>query len=217
MGAEVVIAAATSAQAGVLLLAALYAKGQLDEARRLRAAQVRPFVVVDFSFEQTIIFLTVANIGPTLARNVTLTFTPELSSTLDKTPPRLSDLKMLTDGIPSLAPGKTLSTVFDSFPARHGAGLDQSYDVTIRYQGEPLGETYTDETTLDLGIYINLTRVDRHGLHDIHKQIEKIAKEVPKWTSPFGRGLLTRSTEDIERFQNELEKRREQKEQKEKE
>ena len=65
----------------VALLA--YAVRQVGEATRLRRAQTRPFVVVDLE-PGYLIYLTVENIGTTVARNVTFSFEPALASTLSK-------------------------------------------------------------------------------------------------------------------------------------
>src|SRR5687767_13370 len=71
----------------VLLAAALVAWRQVNEARRLREDQARPFVVIDFdAWGGTITELKIANLGTTLARNVRFEFTPPLSSTFDNTP-----------------------------------------------------------------------------------------------------------------------------------
>ena len=59
---------------GALLI---YAIRQVGEATRLRRAQTRPFVVVDLE-PGWLIFLTVENIGSTVARNVTFNFEPAL-------------------------------------------------------------------------------------------------------------------------------------------
>jgi hypothetical protein len=66
-----VAAAAATGQLLVLVLAALYARAQVREARKLRQDQARPSVVVDFEPEQSpCMNLVVANPGKTMARNV---------------------------------------------------------------------------------------------------------------------------------------------------
>lgn len=109
----------------VLAAAAVFAWWQLREARRLREAQYRPFVVVDFSIFHRFIELTIKNIGGTLARNVRFTFDPPLETALDKQPniPPLADTYMFREGIPSLPPGKALVMVFDNARDRTSAGF----------------------------------------------------------------------------------------------
>jgi hypothetical protein len=55
---------------------------QVREARRLREQQSRPFVVIDFDIERGVVetYLEVANLGNSLARDVTFEITPPLAS-----------------------------------------------------------------------------------------------------------------------------------------
>jgi hypothetical protein len=67
--------------AAVILAAGLIAWWQASETRRLRKAQVRPFVVADFDAlsEAPLIYLVISNIGSTLARNVRFEFRQPIS------------------------------------------------------------------------------------------------------------------------------------------
>jgi hypothetical protein len=102
------------AQLLVLTGAAFVAWRQVAEARRLREEQNRPFVVIDFERQETTktIFLTISNIGTSLARDVRFDITPALRAAMTLVP--FSDIKVLSDGISTLAPGKVIRTVFDS-------------------------------------------------------------------------------------------------------
>jgi hypothetical protein len=124
--AERVVALATAGQLLVLVAAALYARAQVKEARELRQEQARPFVVVDFEPEQSpFVELVVANSGKTMARNVRINVEPPLESSLDTVMP-VAKLKMFTEGIPSLAPGKRMVTLFDSMIDRKDLNLPNS-------------------------------------------------------------------------------------------
>jgi hypothetical protein len=107
----------------VLLAAACVAFWQAMEALRLRRAQAEPFVLVDFEVQasQQQIYLVISNIGKTTARDVRVTFDPELSSaSFDAkpgiVPPR--DLKPFREGVPSLPPGKRVPVLIDIFHQR---------------------------------------------------------------------------------------------------
>jgi len=200
---------ATAVTAVILAAATCFAWRQVNEARRLREAQFRPFVVLDFDVGTIppLIFLTIANTGSVMARNVTFSFDPELVSSFDDAQgsdriPKMADLQLFRNGIPTLPPGKQISILFDSWTRR--ADLPDAYTAWVRYQGEG-GRTYKDEIRLDLAPYRFLRRVDRRGLHDIHKQLERIATELRRWSAP-GSGLKVKSPEDIRREQEEWER-----------
>lgn len=194
---------ASAVSAIVLVVAAIVASKQLREARQLRLAQTRPFVVVDFDAQSMppAINLEIANVGLTMARNVTFAFAPELQSSFDESGPlgKFADLNILRRGIPSLVPGKKIALLFDSSIARRD--LVNTYSVTIRYEGER-GHVYSDVVALDLDIYWNVGRIDRRGLHDVHERLKEIRQELKRW-SASGRGLLVLSPEDVQRREEE--------------
>lgn len=64
----------------VYVIIAIYAVFQVREARRLREEQARPWVVVDFE-PGWILFLSIENIGRTVATDVHIRFDPPLAST----------------------------------------------------------------------------------------------------------------------------------------
>lgn len=70
----------------LLGIAAFVATRQVREARRLREDQARPFIVADFDVRDHLIFLTVSNVGTSLAREVRFDIEPELRSTIEEVP-----------------------------------------------------------------------------------------------------------------------------------
>ncbi len=68
-----------------------------------------------------------------------------------------------------------------------GAAAGFAYRVAISYEGER-GRSYVDEMVLDLGIYRNIQYVTQHTIHDVHKQLKKIADEVRRWSAPGSGG-----------------------------
>ena len=152
--AERVIALAAVGQLVVLVAAALFARAQVREARELRAEQARPFVVVDFELDRRpLINLVVANLGKTMARNVRITVDPPLRSTVyDSFGSPIGKLKLFTEVVPSLAPGKRIVLLFDSVPQRTEAGLPDSYQVRLSYEWDG-GRPIVDTQRLDLDLY----------------------------------------------------------------
>lgn len=201
---EVASAIALIIQVVVLVAAAAFAWRQVGEARQLREAQTRPFVVIDFDVERNFLaFLTVSNIGTTLARDVRFKIDPPLQTAIENP---LAEMKMLRDGIPTLAPGKTIRTLFDSLVKREPGQLPDTYAVVVRYSDER-GHGFDERLDLDLAVYWNLTTVERREIHDVHERLKDILAEMKRWTSGTRRGLLRLSPEQV-RAENKRTRRR---------
>ena len=192
--------AAEWAAAIIVLVAAVIALWQLDEARTARRNRERPFVVVEFDVFRRLpfVYLVVKNYGATLARNVTIDFDPPLASSIDLEEPRVSQLGFIVDGIPSLAPGREIETLFDSFIQRKGdTTLPDRYTVTVSADGDD-GKRWTDMIELDLDIYRRLSYIGQKDIGDLHKMLEKIQGEMHRWTAGFS-GLHVRTDRDLGR------------------
>jgi hypothetical protein len=199
----------------VLVVAALVAWRQVREARRLREGQVRPFVVVDFDVEGGYLtFLEVANIGTSLARDVYIEIDPPLASATKGVD--VSNLKMLNEGITTLAPGKKYRTFFDMGFRRAKSDLPMNYSATLTYWDAKHKRRFDEELDLDLDLFMNLETINRAGLHEIHKQLEQIQALVKKWSSGTDGGLVAMSLEESraeeDRIVAEIRERREQEE-----
>jgi hypothetical protein len=169
--------------------------------------------VIDFEVEKVFLFLTVTNIGTTLARDVRFEIEPPLQSPIDVP---LDELKMLREGISTLAPRKTIRTLFDSAIQRKPQELLDVYAVTARYSDETGRRRFEEKLDLDLGIYWNLTRLERRGQRDIHDRLKDMLAEMKKWTAGT-RGLLRLSPDENraeqDRLMRHFEEREEQREQ----
>lgn len=174
-------------QAVVLAIAAGVAIWQVWEARRLRRAQARPFVVVDFEAEsQQQINIVIANLGSTMARDVRLTFEPELTSSLDSRPTivRPADLKAIKEGISTLPPGKRVVIMLDLFHQRDAETYPDLYRVHATFYAPALKQHLGEDFVLDLGLYRNVLQVNRRDIHDVHDQLKKLVRAVEKLGKP---------------------------------
>ncbi len=99
----------------------------------------------------------------------------------------IAKLRVFTDEIPTLAPAREIRMLFDSFPQREERKLADTYTVTITYEGER-GHAYVDEMILDLSIYRNIEYITEHTIHDVHKQLKRIADAVDGWGAGLGHG-----------------------------
>jgi hypothetical protein len=171
-------------QCVVLVIAAIIALRQVREARRLREAQVQPFVVVDFEADQQTqaIYIVISNGGSTMARDVRLTFEPPLTSSLDSNqnvvPPR--DLKPLSEGIASLPPGKQIRVMFDMFTQRAADAYPDVYNVHVSFRAPALKRRLSDDTVLDLGVFRNVLHPIRQDVHDVHARLKELVAETKK-------------------------------------
>lgn len=200
---DAVIATAAVVNTVILGVAAVYARGQVKASREAAEAQVRPFVVVDLDFykDPPLIYLTIENVGRTVASDVLLSFDPPLRSSFDRegeAPVR--DLSLLSRPIATLPPGKKFEVLFDVGPQRAGADLDNEYLATVLYDGNPPGakepKRYKSTYVLDIGLLWGLEYTVRRGTKDIYEQIKRLTDEARKWAATGG-GLLVKSPADI--------------------
>jgi hypothetical protein len=176
---------------------------QVMEARKVRLDQARPYVVVDFEFRNVLIYLRIQNIGKTMARDVRVKFDEPLTSTLANSAALTS--RLLSEPIPMLAPGRSVSLIFDSFPSRYERQHEfpLSYSVMIEYDDDR-GQPFNDPPyPLDLGSYAEAS-LDPKGLPDLVGEIVKLRQELHKWTDTSRRGLrmntASRRVEDRREF-----------------
>lgn len=187
-----------AAQFVVLVIAAGVAWRQVREARELRLEQNRPFVIVDFELDESkgyLVFFEVANMGTSLARDIQIEIDPPLESAIDV---EMDKLKMLSEGIATLPPGKKLRTFFDMSFRRNEQrpDLPMNHRATVRYADEKRKRHFTETYDLDLDQYMNMQFVTKHGLDDIHKQLEKIRTVMEKWGWGGGHGLIAMTPEE---------------------
>jgi hypothetical protein len=183
-------AGAALVEAIIVAAAAAFAFGQVREARLTREDQSRPFVILDFEISRPpFIHLVVKNIGKSIARRVRIQTDPPLASSLDGKPQwePIAKLRLFSEEIPSIAPDREIWMFFDSFKDRAQGQFDDLYRVTVTYEGER-GRSYADEMVLDLSIYRNISVIDQHTIHDVHKQLKKIADSVDRWGAGVGHG-----------------------------
>ena len=213
------IASAAAVQTIIVGAAAVFAYRQVREVQRTREEQSRPFVVVDLDIsDPPLVFLSVSNLGRTIARRVRIQFEPSLANSFDNRPltedqkkagvslPLLVPFEVFTEEIPSMAPGKAIRTLFDSMFGERREDLPESYRVTVRYEDDR-SRPHTEEMLLGFAAYKNLEYIQRHTIHDVHDQLEKIADAVKHW-SASGSGILVVPKEEERRERERLREQR---------
>jgi len=179
----------------IFAAAAVVAWFQLREAQGDREARDRPFVVIDFHPEpSSIINLRISNIGKTVARDVRFVVNPPFV-TKQGDQRDLMKLGVFQTGIGSLAPGRVIEFLFDTWMKRDG--LPSRHAVTITYKGEKQRE-YTEVLDLDLGVFQSMEFIRQYGLTDIYKEMERMTRTLDNFKA-WGGGLLAVSPEDLEK------------------
>ncbi len=181
-----VAAWAAWATVGIYVVIGLFAWRQVHEARKLREEQARPFVIVDFE-PGFLVYLTVENLGRTMARDVSIHFDKPLQSTLGEGS-ELDESPLFREPIPALPPGKKIRVLFDEFSARLDAGLPLTYDVKLRYRGPTGRKGWEHPYQLDLGMYVGSD--PPKGIPELVAEVGNLRKEMERWRSSGGRGPL---------------------------
>lgn len=168
----------------VTVLLAFYAARQVREARRLREEQTRPFVVVTIE-PDWLASLLVKNVGTTVATEVRIAFDPPFQSHFKDEPlPIFRD-----DGIPSMPPGMELRfSVISMIQYLNDRDVPGQYRVTVTCRNFDGSKSYEDIYLIDLDVFEGM-EPPPDGLPELVKAIEKVTKEIHKW-SDGGRGLL---------------------------
>jgi hypothetical protein len=163
----------------VAVVAALYAKRQVDDNRLARREQVQPYVVVDIepspASRQILEFVT-RNTGATIAREVMIESSPPLPSIADYS---LTDSVLMTDGLPMLAPNQELRFFFAPAEDLVKAGGPLRYDITVTFK-DLHGTPHTMNYTIDLAVLTSQWYVTVLGIHDLAKSTKSLAGDVRK-------------------------------------
>jgi hypothetical protein len=175
----------------ILVLAAVLTWRQVKEAQRVREEQSRPFVLIDFHTFSTVVEFRIKNIGSTLARDVRFLFDQPLETTLADQNWNPADLNIFKTGMPSLAPGKEVTVLFDQFPARIEKGLPLTYRVAVTYTDSRGKNRYEEPIVLDMNMYVGTGGVHQDGLHEIHRQLKDLAADIHRWTDSSGLKIVT--------------------------
>lgn len=197
-------------QLGTLIVAgvaALFARHQVLEARRIREDQARPFVIVDIQpgpGAGHLLHLVVENIGTTAAQDVHITFDPPLEQSNDSGYP-LAESVLVREGIRMLPPGRCIRAFFDAGPDRLKTDLPMRYDVTVMLKDARGRPEPPQQYVLDLGYLFGLTAIHEFGIHDAAKAITEIQKSVKRWSDIHGRLKVWIRDEDRRDLEDQVE------------
>ncbi|WP_328651316.1 hypothetical protein OG598_24950 [Micromonospora sp. NBC_00330] len=171
-----------------ILVGGFLAWRQLRHAQRVHREQTRPYVIVDFEFQNIYVYLSIQNIGSTIARDVRITFDKELESSTGRGS-AINDSPVFRDEIPMIAPGRKISVMFDNYNRRaESKELPMQYTVNLTYRDTD-GKRYKDPPyPLDLAMYEG-SSIAPKGLVELVKAVEGVRDTMNKWTNHTS-GLL---------------------------
>ena len=183
-------AASTLLTFAVAIIAAFYAKSQVDHARNERRERDRPFVTVSLQPSHSIVAnIVIKNEGATLAKSVRFSFDPAWeSSNPERT--RIRGSKVFRDGIPNLVPGQEIRIFADMFPDRYKSDLPTSYRVEIGCEGAG-GARYDETYTLDFDVFHGYSTATLYDVHDVADALRKMNQRMGGWTERTGGPLRT--------------------------
>jgi hypothetical protein len=143
----------------------------------------------------------VKNIGRTVARNVQISFDKPLESAQWKER-GFQEVAMFRDGLANLAPNQHIRVHFDVFPQRIETGLPMAYAATVQYDDQNGRRLPAETFVLDLATFADTAQTPK-DLHDLVDEMERIRREVSKWTDG-SRGVRVSSVDADRRRRREM-------------
>lgn len=170
--------------------AALYARGQVNEARRSREDQTRPYVAAYLELsDNSTLELVIKNFGTTTARNVTVTSDVPMKRHWGN---EVEDL-LLFEELPVLVPGQDWRTLFDVAGQRMDANNYDLYTLVVSYgdiRGRPLD---AESFIIDWRPFQHKQYVGRKTINDIGESVQGIDKTLATWTEGRGLAVVSRN------------------------
>jgi hypothetical protein len=148
------------------------------EMQETRDQETAPFIIAYFDIpaESKLIYFVVKNIGRTVAKQVMLTFTPELISSNNNR--KFKDIGFIKNGIESMPPNYEIRTLLDTSPAYFSnKELPLKYAVDITYHGGIQTKQRKINLTLDLSANIGVSYISNKNMDNLVTEIEKLVKE----------------------------------------
>lgn len=194
-------AAGTWATFFVAVVAAGYAGPQARLAAEDRRERQRPAVVVHLTTRrgERGVYLRIANLGQTTARNVRVRLEPELDQA-DRIEQLLA--RFLSRPIGSLPAGDRLETLFGHLhsrdPSRPRVYTARVESEDYRFRPQPV-ETFV----LDLELLAPVVQVGRKTEHHIAEGVERLSEAIERVSDSRGVHVITQSVEDMRREEEE--------------
>lgn len=175
----------------VAIVAALYAKKQVQVSRTAQSEATRPYVIVTAESSPIgwrVMDLVVRNIGQRPAYNVKVSLSPEPLRATETLEAPISEVRWLNEVIPMLAPGQELRTFYDFMDERLNSGnheLPKVHDYSVEYDeaaGSPKNTSpdHCDLGVVDLIAMSGAMQPDVYNIHHVASELRDIKNEIAK-------------------------------------
>ncbi|UCM88903.1 COG1361 family protein [Streptomyces marincola] len=152
-------AAAGAAGAGAAWFAAANGVRTLRQTRRDSISKSRPMVAAEFRDARpspSTLYLVIRNYGPSVAKNIKITFAPEIIETSSESLASYIRARY-SKKIPTLTPGAELKNIYYVGESRDGVFVNsepmpEQVVVTISYESADSKQVYTDAYDLDVEV-----------------------------------------------------------------
>jgi hypothetical protein len=187
-----VMAALTAVYVVATIVIVRSSHSSLEEQRKLRAEQFRPFVIADLENdgERHVIFFRVENLGTMTARDVQFTVTPPFTN--PKNPGLGLDIPLVDMGLAALPPSRSLRSMIAVYGDLGEA--DVRHTVGVSYKSGD-GREFSDEFVLDFAAHMGLKLSPSKGTHSIAETLDKLERDVAGIATQL-RSLLIREETD---------------------
>lgn len=158
--------------------AAEASRATLEEMRDAREEENAPYVLIyfDIAYGKRLIDLIIKNIGKTPARNIRFRFDPPIQNT-DNSIQRFSPI---INGIPSIAPGQEIQTLFDFSVNYFQSTLPRTYTVNVSYDDTFTSRRREEIQILDVSMFYSRMFTTEKGIADLAESVEVIAQHMQR-------------------------------------
>jgi hypothetical protein len=166
--------------------AAHAAEEQTKIQRQLRIDAAQPYVWVDIRPDEsqgTLLNLVVGNSGPTVGEKVRITVDPQLPSTSELRERAKAAQTLLSDGIESLPPGRTLSWPLGAASKVMNDSGGHAYKFKVTANG-PFGQVPALTYIVDMSDWWGSLDQPGGTLHQLTLAVKDLGKKISKQTEP---------------------------------
>lgn len=154
----------------------LNTRRQVEEMRAARELATAPDVIAYLHVDhRAIAGIAIKNIGNGIARDIKIHIEPDLQTSKDFDPMKMS---IFENGIDALVPGQEILAFLDVTNAYFKQELPVRYDTTIDFSGGIQNKTYRNHCIVDFQAYKGLMETPLKTVHELVKAVEAIEKKI---------------------------------------
>jgi len=149
---------------------------QVEEMRAARELATAPNVIAYLHVDhRAIAGIAIKNIGNGIARDIKIHIEPDLQTSKDFDPMKMS---IFENGIDALVPGQEILAFLDVTNAYFKQELPVRYDTTIDFSGGINDKKYRNHCVVDFQAYKGLMETPLKTVHELVKAVEEVGKKI---------------------------------------